>query len=180
MSDKEEEECSTSTEAPGCIGSSASRSWRPQLNPQMFRSQEDPTVTSSLKEEVIYHRGNISACLTSPAHSSCPELFTLPPQLSIMWQLSDSTAADILMIYWSESPWAWRWTALCAAQSGKLNVKDSLFSKCAKCIETHISRNIKQGFSLEWWDSRDNRYDFVIFNSITCILTVINRQKVLL
>lgn len=36
-------------------------------------------MTSSLKEEVIYHRGHKSACLTSPAHSSRPELFTLPP-----------------------------------------------------------------------------------------------------
>ena len=63
------------------------------------------------KEEVIYHGGHKSACLTSPAHSSRPDLFTLPPWLSIMWQLSDATAADTRMIH--------GWTALCSAQPGK-------------------------------------------------------------
>lgn len=60
---------------------------------------------TSYTEEVIYHLGHKSACLNSPAHSSRPRLFTLPPQLSIMWQLSDSTAADTLLIHWSESSW---------------------------------------------------------------------------
>lgn len=76
-------------------------------------------VTSSLKEQAIYHRGNKSTCLTSTAHSSRPGLFTLPPRLSIMWQLSDATAADTLMIHRSASPREWRWTALCGKHSKK-------------------------------------------------------------
>lgn len=46
--------------------------------------------------------------------------------------LSDATAADTVMIHWSESPWVWRWTALCAAQPGKpgrFNIKHSFQHK---------------------------------------------------
>lgn len=85
------------------ISGPACRSLRPQLYPhKLFSQEEDLLVTSSLKEEVIYHAGHKSACLTSPAHSSRPKLFTLPPRLSIK-QLSDTAAADTWMIHWSES-----------------------------------------------------------------------------
>ncbi len=70
---------SIGTEASGCSGSHACRSWRPQLNPQMLLSQEDLTVTSSQKEEVIYHRGHKSARLTSPTHSSRPNCLPCHP-----------------------------------------------------------------------------------------------------
>lgn len=66
-------------ETPGCVGSSAPKSSQPQLNPHMLLSQEDLTLTSSMKEEVIHHREHKSPSLTSPAHSSRPELFTLSP-----------------------------------------------------------------------------------------------------
>lgn len=97
--EEEEEEDRIGSAAPGGSRKPACRSGRPQLKTQMLLSQEDLTVTSSLKEEVIYHRHHKSACLTSPAHSSQPRLFTLLPQLSIMGQLSDLTAEDTLMIH---------------------------------------------------------------------------------
>ncbi|KAK5878563.1 hypothetical protein CesoFtcFv8_023961 [Champsocephalus esox] len=40
---------------------------------------DDLTVTSVLKEEVIYHTGHKSACLTSPAHSHAPNCLFYRP-----------------------------------------------------------------------------------------------------
>lgn len=112
--------------APGC------RSGRAQLSPHMLLTQEDLTLTSSLKEEVIYHRGHKSACLTSPAHSSRPGLFTLPPPA--IHYVADATATRRMR--WSESRRVWRWTTLCAAQSGlpaKFNIRHAYEKHLLSC-----------------------------------------------
>lgn len=87
----------------GCVGILGRRSLRPQLNPHRWLAGAGgPDGGLLLLPGGIYHTVHKSACLTSPAQSLHPKLFTLPPWTSIMC-LPDATAANTPMTPCSES-----------------------------------------------------------------------------
>lgn len=102
--DERREEDRIGALAPGCVGILGRRSLRPQLNPHALAPEAGGPDGGLLllPPGGIYHAVHKSACLTSPAQSLHPKVFTLPPWPSIT-RLPDATAANTRMTSRSES-----------------------------------------------------------------------------